>query len=149
SQLLVHDTYWCSRTRQSSGHPELWQVRLRMRDRQASAGISRGESRSGMIHPPLLRQCQSHAHAGPRRMVVHSGPASDPPGSSLNLRDLIEYTPKDVADAILAFPGMTLQSECIPNWWQWWAEWRMGKRHIGVGMTLLDTEPVAWSGSPM
>jgi hypothetical protein len=77
------------------------------------------------------------------------GPTSDPPGSSLDLRDLIEYPPQVVADAVLAFPGMTVPNPRSPDWWQWWAEWRFGEKHIGVGMTLFDTDPVTWGGSPL
>jgi hypothetical protein len=77
------------------------------------------------------------------------GPAENPPGSSLDLRDLIEYPPEVVAEAILAFPKMRVLESAPGDWWHWWAAWSHGDRRIGVGMSVFETEPVSWGGSPL
>lgn len=77
------------------------------------------------------------------------GPKWDPPDSSLNLHDLIEYPPRDIAVAILAFPGMTVQHPGEPTWWDWLARWHHGEETIDVGMSLFETEPPSWGGSPL
>src|SRR5437879_3306053 len=77
------------------------------------------------------------------------GPLENPPGSSLDARDLVEYPPEVVAEAILAFPNMRVEQSADGNWWQWLATWSLGERRIDVGMTLFETEPVSWGGSPL
>ena len=77
------------------------------------------------------------------------GLTSDPPSSSLNLNGLIEYSPVVVAEAISAFPGMVVQKKAEPSWWHWRATWQAADRHIGVGMSLFETDPVSWGGSPL
>ena len=54
-----------------------------------------------------------------------------------------------VAEAVLSFPGMRVQESDDHDWWRWRAAWRVGDRTIGVGMTLFETDPVAWGGSPL
>jgi hypothetical protein len=75
------------------------------------------------------------------------GPLSDPPPSSVALRDIEQYPPEVVAEAILAFDGMRLKRPAEPTWWDWLARWDQGERWIEVGFTLFDIEPPAWGGS--
>lgn len=77
------------------------------------------------------------------------GPASNPPGSSLNLHELIEYPPSTIAEVILAFPGTIEENRGSPTWWQWSARWQFETATIVIGMTLSDTNPVSWGGSPL
>jgi len=77
------------------------------------------------------------------------GPACNPPPSSLDLHDFIEYSPSTIAETILAFPGMIAQNHGDPTWWEWSATWRHQEASIDVGMTLFEIEPVSWGGSPL
>lgn len=77
------------------------------------------------------------------------GPAADPPQSSLHLYDLTDYPPEVVAEAVLSFPNMLLQNPANGDWWQWEAKWRQDNRYIRVGMSLFETIPVSWGGSPL
>jgi hypothetical protein len=77
------------------------------------------------------------------------GPDSNPPDSSLNLRDLIEYPPSTIAEAILALPGTIEENRGDPSWWQWSAKWQCETATVVIGMTLFDTDPVSWGGSPL
>ena len=71
---------------------------------------------------------------GPRRIL-------DPPGNSLNLRDVAIYDPQKIADSLIDYPGCRLLHPAFPTWWEWRVEWRSGDRFIRLGMSLLDTEP--------
>lgn len=77
------------------------------------------------------------------------GPVKNPPTSSVVLHDLMFYAPTTIANAILAFPGMAHQASDKVDWWTWKAAWREGGRRISVGMTLFETDPISWGGSPL
>ncbi len=77
---------------------------------------------------------------GPRCLV-------NPPASSLDLHDIANYDPGEIADAFLSYPDVRLLHPAEPSWWEWRAEWRCGQRFITLGMTLFDTEPQYWGGS--
>lgn len=77
------------------------------------------------------------------------GPEWDPPETSLNLQDLIEYPPGDIAEAFLAYPGMKSQNLGTPSWWEWSARWQREDETIEVGMSLFENEPESWGGSPL
>ena len=77
------------------------------------------------------------------------GRLSDPPESSLDLQELIEYPPESIAAAILAYPGMQLVHPGTPSWWDWRANWENGGRRIELNITLFETEPPAWGGSDL
>lgn len=77
-----------------------------------------------------------------------TGPLRDPPDSSINLHDMVDYPPDLVAGAFLACDGIVPVHPAEPSWWEWRAAWRGGDRHIDLDMTLLnDTEPLIWGGS--
>jgi len=73
----------------------------------------------------------------------------DPPASSVTLQDVATYPPKAIARALLAYPGFGLVHAAEPSWWQWRARWERGRSFLLVGMTLFETDPVAWGGSPV
>lgn len=76
------------------------------------------------------------------------GPLRDPPDSSINLHDMVDYPPDLVAGAFLACDGVDLVHPAEPSWWEWRAAWRSGDRYIGLDMTLFDNmEPTSWGGS--
>jgi hypothetical protein len=77
------------------------------------------------------------------------GPEWDPPTSSVSLQELVEYPPGDIAATILAYPGMKPRNLGTPSWWEWSATWRGGEETIDVGMSLFETEPASWGGSPL
>jgi hypothetical protein len=77
------------------------------------------------------------------------GPEWNPPDSSLNLQDLVEYPPASIAEVILTYPGMVLQNAGEPTWWDWLANWHDGEETIDIGMSLFETEPESWGGSPL
>jgi hypothetical protein len=71
----------------------------------------------------------------------------DPPASSVALQDVAAYPPDAIAQTFLAYPGFSLAHEADPSWRQWQAEWERGQSFLLVGMTLFETDPVAWGGS--
>jgi hypothetical protein len=77
------------------------------------------------------------------------GPEFDPPPDSLGQYEVAQYSPDDIAAAILLITGFGLQHPAEPTWWEWKARWDYSKRWIEVGMTLFDVEPLAWGGSPL
>lgn len=77
------------------------------------------------------------------------GPAKNPPTSSVVLSDLTLHSPGTIAEAILSFPGMEQKGSEGGDWWSWSASWQSGIRHISIGMTLFETDPVSWGGSPL
>ena len=84
-----------------------------------------------------------------REWSLIPGPESNPPRDSLGLHGVVEYPPRRIADAFLAFPGMRLENGGDLTWWEWQALWEVDGRFIKVGMTLFETEPVLWGGSPL
>lgn len=77
------------------------------------------------------------------------GPTEHPPDSSLDLKELVEYSPGEIAETILSFLGMILQNPGRPSWWDWLARWHLEGESIDVGMSLFETEPESWGGSPL
>lgn len=77
------------------------------------------------------------------------GPEEEPPDSSLDLQDLVEYSPREIAEAILSYPGMVLQNPGTSSWWDWLARWHLEEEAIDVGISLFETEPESWGGSPL
>ncbi len=67
------------------------------------------------------------------------GPLSDPPESSLELRELIHYPPESIESAILAYPGMRLVHQATPTWWEWRASWEYGDGRIDLNLTPLKS----------
>src|SRR4051794_19092917 len=82
-------------------------------------------------------------------MVIHSWSRTRTADSSLNLQDIIEDHPRDIAEAILEFPGMIVQNPGEPTWWYWLATWQHGEETIHVGMSLFETELASWGGSSL
>lgn len=68
------------------------------------------------------------------------GPRRNPPETSLDLHDIVQYSPEEIARAFMSFSGMTLRNRGKPTWWEWSAQWQNGKKIIQVGMTLFVTE---------
>src|SRR5215468_525310 len=77
---------------------------------------------------------------GPREIL-------DPPASSVALQDVAMYPPEGIARAFLAYPRFSLVHDADPSWWQWRAGWERNRSFLYVGMTLFETDPVAWGGS--
>jgi hypothetical protein len=73
----------------------------------------------------------------------------DPPASSVTLQDVAVFPPDAVAQAFLAYPGFSLVDKPDRSWWQWQARWERGQSFLLVGMTLFETDPIAWGGSPV
>ncbi len=70
--------------------------------------------------------------------------------NSTRLYDLVEYPPEVIAEAILAaFPGIDVENSEEPTWWDWHAKWQNGDDQIEFGMSLFDTDPISWGGSPL
>jgi hypothetical protein len=44
---------------------------------------------------------------------------------------------------------MILQNAADPTWWDWLAGWQHDQETIDVGMSLFETEPESWGGSPL
>jgi hypothetical protein len=81
--------------------------------------------------------------------IPSPGEILDPPASSVALQDVAAYPPDAIAQSFLAYPGFSLVHEADPSWWQWQAGWERGQSFLLVGMTLFETDPVAWGGSPV
>lgn len=79
---------------------------------------------------------------GPREIL-------DPPASSVGLQEVAMYPPDVIAQAFLAYPGFSLVHDANPSWRQWQAGWEHGQSFLFVGMTLFETDPVGWGGSPV
>lgn len=66
------------------------------------------------------------------------------------------YTPEEIAEAILAVPGMHLLHGALPNWDAWAARWSDADRYIDLNISACEFEPdnnvrpglrEAWGGS--
>jgi|SRR6185295_1173986 len=71
----------------------------------------------------------------------------DAPALSTALDEVAIYPPEVIAQTFLAYPGFSLLREADPSWWQWRAGWERGASFLFVGMTLFETDPIAWGGS--
>jgi hypothetical protein len=48
--------------------------------------------------------------------------------SSVNLQEMVEHPPDAIAQTFLTFPAMQLLHPAEPSWWNWKAQWEVGKR---------------------
>lgn len=60
-----------------------------------------------------------------------------------------EYSPGDFAKAFMAVSGAELVKSSSPDWWSWKAAWIGDEDAFEVGMTLFETSPPHWGGSPI
>lgn len=67
--------------------------------------------------------------------------------TSVDLQEITEYAPEDIAQTLLRFPGMEIQHPAEPSWWEWKARWQGDGRFIDIDMTLLEGEQEWWGGS--
>lgn len=69
------------------------------------------------------------------------------PLHSTEVQDIEEYSPQEIAEAILGIENTHVVSSPEPSWWQWQARWEVEDRFISLDMTLFETEPPLWGGS--
>jgi hypothetical protein len=76
------------------------------------------------------------------------GPLDDSaPMSSLDLKQQVQYTPQEIATAILAYPGMKLVNGNHPRWWDWKARWSDEEDFVELNVTLMGWSDELWGGS--
>ena len=51
------------------------------------------------------------------------------------------YTPDEIAEAILAVPGVSLKHRPAPTWESWAAAWREADRYIDFDLVACDIDP--------
>ena len=61
----------------------------------------------------------------------------------------VKYSPGDFAKAFMAVSGAELVNSGSPDWWSWKAAWIGDEDAFEVGMTLFETSPPHWGGSPI
>jgi hypothetical protein len=76
------------------------------------------------------------------------GPPNDSvPLSSVDVHQLVAYSPQEIAATILAFPGMRLLNNHQPTWWDWKAGWDNESEFVELNMTLMGRSNELWGGS--
>ena len=63
--------------------------------------------------------------------------------------DPAEYTPVQFATSMLGIEGVELLHDAEPNWWSWKTGWMGEADAFEIGMSLFETEPPLWGGSPI
>jgi hypothetical protein len=100
-------------------------------------------------------ECGSSAMSAKRfhprwRWALIPGPTDlAQPMSSLDLQDVTLFSPAEIVESFLCFPGIRLLHAAAPSWWQWSARWKAGDDFIEIGMTLFEDEAQSWGGSPI
>ena len=83
-------------------------------------------------------------------LSIIPGPESIPqPYSSINVKDIAEYSPAAIAEAILSMDEVELINKPSPSWWEWRAQWSNGKFTLIIDMTCLGDNDEYWGGSSL
>ena len=69
------------------------------------------------------------------------------PFSSIDAQELADYSPEEIAAAVLAFPRMKLLNGNRPQWSDWRSVWESKDESVELNITLMGLSDEFWGGS--